>query len=81
MQVSSPTATTVVTNVTGCFGDASGAIDLAIIDGQAPFTYTWSNGETTEDLDSLAVGLDTCTITSESTSEAVHPCASVTVRL
>ena len=62
MQVSSPTATTVVTNVTGCFGDASGAIDLTIIDGQAPFTYTWSNGETTEDLDSLAAGTYTVTV-------------------
>ncbi|MEI7801365.1 MAG: gliding motility-associated C-terminal domain-containing protein, partial [Bacteroidota bacterium] len=62
VQVSSPIATTAVTNVTGCFGNANGAIDLTVTNGQAPFTYTWSNGVTTQDLTNLAIGTYNVTV-------------------
>ncbi len=62
VQVSSPIASTTVTNVTGCFGGANGAIDLTITNGQAPFTYTWSNGATTQDLTNLAAGTYSVTV-------------------
>lgn len=40
-----------------CNGLAQGAIDLTIEGGEKPFIFSWSNGETTEDLDSLSAGI------------------------
>lgn len=45
-----------------CFGDSSGAIDLQVQGGTSPYTFTWSNGETTEDIDSLPSGTYTIII-------------------
>jgi gliding motility-associated-like protein len=39
-----------------CSGQGNGSIKLAITGGQAPFTYTWSNGSATKDLSNLAAG-------------------------
>ncbi len=39
-----------------CYGDTNGQIDLSIITAAEPYTTTWSNGETTEDLYDLAPG-------------------------
>ena len=39
-----------------CNGDSSGAFDLVVSGGTSPYTYTWSNGATDEDIDSLVVG-------------------------
>ncbi len=50
-----------VTDLT-CNGDNSGAIDLTVSNGQMPYTYTWSNGETTEDLAGLDGGAYTVTV-------------------
>lgn len=44
-----------VTNVS-CFGDKSGAIDISVSGGVGPYTYKWSNGATTQDLESVAAG-------------------------
>lgn len=59
VQSSAIVLTAVVGNV-ACAGDNSGAIDLSIEGGTAPFSILWSNGATTEDLDSLAA--DTYTV-------------------
>jgi len=42
-----------------CFDSSNGSIDLSVAGGDAPYTYAWSNGPTTEDVSGLAPGLYT----------------------
>ena len=39
-----------------CFGDADGAINLAVYGGVTPFTYQWSHGANSQDVDLLSGG-------------------------
>ena len=39
-----------------CFSDSTGEIDLTVTGGAAPYSFDWSNGDDTEDLDSLITG-------------------------
>ena len=45
------------------FGANDGAIDLTVTDGLPPYTYSWSNAATTEDVSSLAPGAYTVKVT------------------
>ncbi|MBI1288207.1 MAG: HYR domain-containing protein, partial [Flavobacteriales bacterium] len=46
-----------------CAGAADGSIDLTISGGATPYSVSWSNGETTEDIDSLMAGTYIYTVT------------------
>lgn len=46
-----------------CNGNSDGAIDLTVSGGVVPYTYLWSNGDTLSDMDSLAAGSYTVTVT------------------
>jgi hypothetical protein len=55
-------ASTIGTNVT-CNGAGNGTIDLTVTGGTMPYTYSWSNGRTTQDVASLVPGMYTVTVT------------------
>jgi hypothetical protein len=48
---------------TGCQGQPTGSISLAVSGGTPPFSYLWSTGETTGNLTNLAAGSYAVTIT------------------
>ena len=53
--VSPITASSIQTAVS-CFGGNNGSIDLSVFGGVAPYTYSWNNGATTQDLSSITAG-------------------------
>jgi uncharacterized repeat protein (TIGR01451 family) len=55
-------------NITGvvssnCSGPNSATIDISVSGGAPPYTYAWSNGNTTQDLTSVSSGTYTVTVT------------------
>lgn len=46
-----------------CFGASTGSIDLTPAGGTMPYTYSWSNGATSQDLTGLAAGTYTVNVT------------------
>jgi gliding motility-associated-like protein len=52
-----------VTNAFDCDNANSGAINLLVSGGTAPYTYSWSNGTTTEDLSNTPAGNYLVTVT------------------
>ncbi|NQW37397.1 MAG: gliding motility-associated C-terminal domain-containing protein [Flavobacteriales bacterium] len=51
-----------ITNATVCDEPNSGAIDLQVTGGSPPFTFQWSNGATTEDLQDIEANDYTVTV-------------------
>jgi hypothetical protein len=51
------------TATAACSGQATGSITLTVSGGTANFSYLWSNGATTQDLNSLAAGTYSVTVT------------------
>ena len=58
----SPTVTVAITGVL-CNGTSSGAVDLTVAGGVAPYTFLWSNSATTEDISGLIAGSYSVTVT------------------
>jgi gliding motility-associated-like protein len=56
------TLNTVVTHVK-CTGGNDGCIDLTVNGGNSPFTYSWSNGSSTQDICTLTAGTYNVTVT------------------
>jgi hypothetical protein len=46
-----------------CNGSTDGIIDAIVVGGLPPYSYSWSNGATTQDLNNVAAGAYTLTVT------------------
>jgi len=46
-----------------CLGKALGALDIEVVGGESPYTYAWSNGAVTEDIEGLDAGVYAITAT------------------
>ncbi|MEI6311032.1 MAG: T9SS type B sorting domain-containing protein [Bacteroidota bacterium] len=55
-------ASAIVTNPI-CHGGLSGTIDVTVIGGTSPYTYLWSNGSASQDLNAISAGTYTVIIT------------------
>jgi gliding motility-associated-like protein len=58
-----PLELSAVANDAGCAGKNNGAVDATVTGGLAPYTFTWSNGENTEDISGVPAGTYIVTVT------------------
>ena len=65
--ITEPTQLTLTSSATAltCGNDPTGAVDLTISGGTAPYTQLWSNGATTEDITGLLAGVYSVTVTDD----------------
>lgn len=54
-----------------CFGGKTGAIDINVTGGTTPYTYLWSNNETTQDISFLGGGNYTVTVTDNNNCQTI----------
>ncbi len=57
IEVFEPLNANAVTTDILCNGELTGAVNISIDSGTAPFEYLWSNGEVSQDLQNLAAGV------------------------
>ncbi|MBK9108151.1 MAG: T9SS type A sorting domain-containing protein [Saprospiraceae bacterium] len=67
--VNGPSKRVAVTNSNlthvNCFGESTGAIEIETDYGTSPYTYNWSNTQSTKDLSNLIAGAYTVTVTDQ----------------
>ena len=63
--VTQPTAITASATATSenCNGGSNASVSLTVSGGTSPYTYSWSNGATTQNLSGIAAGTYTVTVT------------------
>ncbi|HXH19130.1 MAG TPA: gliding motility-associated C-terminal domain-containing protein [Chitinophagales bacterium] len=69
-------ATAAISSVS-CNGFSDGAIDITLSGGTPPYTFTWSNGQTTEDIGNLPAGQYCVTLTDSRNCVSVPFCFTV----
>jgi hypothetical protein len=52
-----------------CFGGSDGSIDVSVSGGTGPYTFSWSNGATTEDVGGLTAAAYSVTVTDANGSQ------------
>ena len=62
-QPDAPLTGNIVATDVACFGDATGGLNLTVTGGTGPYTYLWSNGAATEDLENVSAGVYNVTVT------------------
>lgn len=60
--IGGPTLSAISTDVM-CNGNATGSINISVNGGTAPYTFLWSNGATTQNINNLIAGNYTITVT------------------
>ncbi len=74
--VKQPTALIATLNDVGsvkCFGESTGAIDISVSGGTAPYKYKWNNNALTEDIKAVKAGSYSVTVTdSKSCSQQLN---------
>lgn len=63
--INEPAPITIISDITMDDGTGSGAIDITPSGGTPDYTYEWSNGATTQDIEDLELGIYFVTITDE----------------
>lgn len=63
--ITTPTPINATSNITnaGCSGSLTGAVDITVSGGSGTYSYSWSNGTTTQDISGVAAGSYTVVVT------------------
>ena len=77
--VTAPITITETHTDVSCFSGSTGAIDLTVSGGTAPYSYSWSNGATGQDLTSLAAGTYTVIVTDSNPNSSCTATKAVTI--